>query len=235
MTATAPLADFTEQLFLDGVANVEQWASATERDCDLTKKLLSQANELRVAEAPHQPPDFEVENALWAQQMLHWATCLYANRLDTNTQVPEPLRNCEPIGCSPSLQWSVDIGLRFLPGLMSLSHRFAAEDDLTQTMIELSQRWPLCWVAADLETNTKDEFTLPSIFEERLAEIIKHPCLRIVLIDRIIKHRNARLAREPSLQPFLDRAVGGQTQMFDWLDWPDASNDVRVAEYDRES
>ena len=78
---------------------------------------------------------------------------------------------------SPSVCYSADLSLRYLPDLLSLAKGIASDDPLVHGLHAICRSWPLSSVG------------VPDVGELDTGAFLSHPTLRRLYVDRIIEPR----------------------------------------------
>ena len=144
------LARFVESLLADGRVRV---ASAIDRqgaliepssnDLELTASILTEFESHYRDDHPGIPPDLSCESMLWGALTVFRASSFLAHR-DSNADVIHRAMNTPcPEAASPSVCYSVDLTLRFLPDLIRLAKAASANDPLVEILTTLARQWPL--------------------------------------------------------------------------------------------
>src|ERR1700756_2256764 len=122
-----------------------------------------------------QAPEFIPQAAVWAAQLLHRGCQLLVCRdLDTLV-IDQALRAPCPTPRSPATDYSADLALQYLPGLVTMTRQVASGDPLLKALLVLARDWPLSSVGvAGLENLNVESF-------------IADPALRQLYVDRILE------------------------------------------------
>jgi hypothetical protein len=141
-------------------------------------------------------PALSVPVAVWALALLHRASQALVFREIEAEAVRQALATPCPQPPSPSVCYSADLALRYLPDLSSLASGIAPDDPLVAGLITLGRAWPLSSVGI---TGLDD--VDPSAF-------IDDPSLRQLYVDRIIERGDAARLSHPVVRSAVREAVG---------------------------
>lgn len=142
------------------------------------------------------PPAFSLPAASWAALRLYRACQFLVFRDLSAAIVEDHLATACPEPCSPSVVYSADLTLRFLPDVISLARGIATGDPLVDALHRLARAWPLSSVGC-LRLEPVD----PSPF-------LDHPCLRRLYVDRILERRDTSRLDHPSVRAAVREALG---------------------------
>jgi hypothetical protein len=130
-------------------------------------------------ELAHDPPPLSRQAAAWALTVLYRACrALVFREIDAKTVAQHLSRPC-PLPPSPSVCYSADLSLRYLPDVLALARGIAPDDPLVAGLLALARAWPLSSVGV-ADPGDID----PSPF---LAD----PSLLQLYVDRIIERSDA--------------------------------------------
>jgi hypothetical protein len=164
-------------------------------DAELREQLTSIDAAARL-ELPFDPPPLELTAACWAAELLYQACMMLLLR----EVEPEVVRSVLAAPCpqppSPSVCYSVDLILRYLPGLMALAKGLASDDPLVTALTDIARAWPLSSVGAGDFDNLD------------VSPFIDHPSLRQLYVDRIIAHNDASRLAHPDIRESVRASLG---------------------------
>lgn len=192
-TTPQPSLEFCEQLFTHGVLTAERWLPAQPSQLPTVHEQIRRADQLARLDAPGQAPALDFNAAQWALSLLAWSVSLLVDRANADTRLPAELASTEPSGDLACHHWSVDLAFRYLGEVLLRARSAASEDALVTELVNVCSRWPLSTIGTQLPWNA-----------ERAQPIIDQPCLRRVLLDRIIARNDHHLAQEPSLRQYIE-------------------------------
>ncbi len=167
--------------------------------------MIEDAHRYAAAEAPFHAPQLIPDAALWSFSVVAWSVSLFVDRSDGNTQLPNKLLETQPKMRTVEEQWSVDLGFRFLYSLLVRCERVSPNDTLVTQIVDICRTWPLACVGRPIE-----------IDESALAITLSDPCLRTILVDRIVTRRDLKLAEHPLVKRFVELAVGLEPDFQKW-------------------
>jgi MoxR-vWA-beta-propeller ternary system domain bpX4 len=120
-----------------------------------------------------------------------------------------------PEASSPEKHYAVDLTWRFFPDLFRFAHSAAPDDPLVKAMKLAAAEWPLSSVG------------IPGIERvaggpQHLDEVLNHPGLRRVYLDRVIARKATDQLQEPRVLSGVLASVGMHTSLIaDWKrTWP---------------
>lgn len=167
------MRQFLENLFSTGEVTVVPPGTDFEMGMEVSVEILRFDRAARLAMAGT-APRLNVAVATWAARMLAEAARLTIAR----ELGPEHVRKVFSVSCpkprSPEVDYSADLFLRYLPDLVKVVERLAADDPLLAHLRQLGADWPLSSVGVKgLSLAPIDPF-------------IDHPGLRQLYVDRIL-------------------------------------------------
>jgi len=141
--------------------------------------------------------DFDPESALAAAEMVWLASWFLLVREQEPDEVERTLKEfaLPHKGRLPGQHLSVDLTLRYLPGIHQRARSLAADDVLTRTLAQILRQWPLSGVLADLH----EPPLLP-------IEDLEHPGLLLLYAERLAAHpREAWMPNEGLARQWVER------------------------------
>jgi hypothetical protein len=145
---------------------------------------------------PGEPPEVCMPAARWAAMMVYRACQFAAFREIPEAAVVQSLSLACPEGDPPSVHYSVDLSMRFLPDLVKLARSAAERDPLVTQLAALAAQWPLSSVGV-AGVGTVD-----------VEPLVGHPCLLGMYVDRVIARRDTARLSDPRVCEAVRRALG---------------------------
>lgn len=158
--------------------------------------------ELDCQDLPSTPPPFHPEAAIWAAGYLYRAVQLVLLRQQ------EPAAKLPAVFAgtiTPSVIYSADLTLRYLPVLMRFAQELPPEDPLLQEIRHTAACWPFSSIGMDVDVLPAAE-----------SMVLNNQLLRQVYIDRIIGLQDYRRAGNTAVAPLLEAAMGAHASVL----WP---------------
>jgi hypothetical protein len=204
------LTDFISDLINKGEVTVaSSIAPFTAEDIRMATVHLQQYYEDDCHEMPGIPPDFDEGAALWAAGYLYRVTQFILLRNLDETVIREQLSPYSGLH-TPTVIYSADLTLRYLPDLFRLAKGIAPDDLLVKQMQDTAGQWPFS-VAA-----------LATVIPEDLSVVLQHPSLQRAYTDRIIQARDLQKCTHPDCLPLVREALGRYATTL----WPQFSIDL---------
>ncbi len=178
------IKDFIKTLRTNEELILHDYALNYENDTheDLTKYLKNEYLQ-ECLEYPNNPPEFSATAAVWSAKLVFRLTHLILYRDQSKEELEKPIQNYEgKIDASTIL--SADLCLRFVPFLRDQLKLISMEDVLIKKIDELMMNWPY----SNVENKANIEFL-------NLDKIIKNNCLNTLMIDRIVRFKNMKIAK----------------------------------------
>jgi hypothetical protein len=188
------LASFVHALTHDGriVVSPEPIAAADESALSELVELHQRAQ----AELAGEPPGFSSETALWAANLLYQICQFVVCRDIGEGQIAAAFANECPTARGPDTDWSADLLLRHLPGLIRLAQQLSNGDPLVQELKKVAATWPLSSVG------------VPELTELNLDTFIAHPALARLYADRIVAAADTSRLGDPRVDDLLRADLG---------------------------
>lgn len=187
--------EFLHSLFSNGELMIPQHESAFDKR--QTHNAVTQFERVWRCELPGDPPEFVAESAVKATQIL-MAVCRSVVHREIRIEQTEQTitQVCLTDDDTPSLHYSVDLVLRFLPQVIERARRISESDTLLDLLKGIGRQWPLSSVG------TKG--CLP----DQLPTALQHPCLWRMYVDRIISTKDLARVNIPSVRDAVGAALG---------------------------
>lgn len=207
--APPPMAvkSFLIALLENGKVRVDRPREEAAREIAGAEDVLRQMDGHARLEAPGEPPRLSVGAAVWGAFTLYRGAQLLVHRDAEADYVRKALADPCPERPSPETVWSVDLALRYLPDLLSLSRGVAEGDPLVEVLARIAGDWPLSSVGAR-GVEAKD-----------LSAWIEHPSLRRIYVDRVIERRDLTRLGPPRVDEGVREALGAYPEL-----WPEAAD-----------
>ena len=199
----ATLADFLRDLTEHGRVRIScapapapaRVAADPAGEVEETIRALDAAARL---DMPLEPPPLQLTAATWAATLLYDACRLFVNRELPREAVDEAFsKPCPEVPLS-AVCYSVDLTLRYLPGMISLTRGLAEDDPLVAKLIETAKAWPLSSVGvAGIDVGEID-----------ISPFIHDPSLRQLYVDRIIETGDAPCLNDPLVRETAAATIG---------------------------
>lgn len=208
---------FLEQLFATGEVTVVPPGADFQMSAEVNEEIFRFDRVARL-DLAGEAPELDLSVARWAAQMLAEAARLtIARDLGPQDLTRIFARNC-PEPRSAEVDYSADLFLRYLPDLIRLVERLAADDPLAARLRKLGAEWPLSSVG------------IKGIPIGDLDPFLEHPALRQLYVDRILATGDvsrladprvalaarAALGAHPELAPGTAKEVGTVAGFPDW-------------------
>jgi len=111
-------------------------------------------------------------------------------------QIAAAFANECPTARGPDTDWSTDLLLRHLPGLIRLAQQLSNGDPLVQELKKVATAWPLSSVG------------VPELVELNLDTFIAHPALARLYADRIVAAADTSRLGDPRVDDLLRADLG---------------------------
>lgn len=155
---------------------------------------------------PFTAPELDLKAALWGAKTVYIAAQLILYRENKDADLDALLPDFEG-EVTPSTIMSADLCLRFLPDMLVQLKLIDTLDPLIEVLEEKLIRWHYSGVQYPLETERLD-------FEA----IYGHACLKQMYANRIVEHKQVRLAKIPVFQQLIQANFGMYGETF-WKDF----------------
>ena len=168
-------------------------------DPQVPRELDEAVTELDLAARPHlafEPPVLSRPAASWALLVTYRACQALVFREIEGEVVRAVLAVPCPEPPSPSVCYSADLSLRYLPDLLSLAKGIASDDPLVHGLHAICRSWPLSSVG------------VPDVGEVDARPFLSHPSLRQLYVDRIIERGDGSRLADAAVREAVREAVG---------------------------
>lgn len=206
------LPRFLVSLLENGRVCVDRPHEESGQDLSHAEDVLRQMDSHARLDAPGEPPRLSLPAAVWGALALYRGAQLFAHRDAEPEYVRRTLSAPCPERPSPSCAWSVDLALRYLPDLLSLSRGVAEGDPLVEELSRIGQEWPLSSVGARVPAGD-------------LSAFIDHPSLGAIYTDRVIERRDLSRLADPRVAEAVREALGAHADL-----WPEGAERLGMAE-----
>ena len=200
------LTKFLESLFENGRVQVPEPDRIAADDLQNAAAFLKDTEKIWRSNQPDGLPEFDVEPALWAAEVVFRSAQFQVFR-DVNAEfIEQAFQQTETSFAAldrslPQTHYSADLCLRYLPDVLRLVRSGAADDPLVQIIESLLKDWPLSAVGV------------------QEIELVKRPVafrdegLWKLYIDRIIERSDKRLLSDPDVHHAVTASVGAFPQL----------------------
>jgi hypothetical protein len=190
------ITSFLEALFADGRVRVGPENSFANGELRNVDDLLLGFERVYRDDLPGSPPPLSLAAARHGAILLYRICQFLVFRdLDGDTIHRELNRDLQE-KLSPSVHYSVDLILRFLPDAMKLARAKSSDDPLVSESIRLAKRWPLSSVGiVQPEQAVLDTF-------------IEDSCLARLYVDRILARGALELLADDRVRGEAECAIG---------------------------
>ncbi len=194
------MRNFLEQLFTTGEVTVLPPGANFEIGPEVNAEILRFDRSARL-ELAGEAPDLDLPVARWAAQMLaESARLTIARDLGPQNSARIFSRTC-PEPRSAEVDYSADLFLRYLPDLIKLVERLAADDPLAKRLRQMAGEWPLSSVGVK-------ELSIADI-----EPFIDHPALRQLYVDRILATGDVSRLGDPRVATAVRVALGAHPEL----------------------
>lgn len=191
------LSIFIKTLLTEGKVTVEaQFNSFEIEDEFATEQLLQQYYHEDVQDMPGVAPEYEAAAALWAAQYFYKAIQLTVIREAGDNIIHEQLKPFTG-EINPSVIYSADLILRYLPSLLVLAKGLAPADLLVKELQHTAYSWPFSSVGIELDDKVKDDI------------LFTHPSLKYAYLDRIIQQKDKKRITNTDMENYV-REISGE-------------------------
>jgi len=153
-------------------------------------------------EYPGIAPDYDPEAALWAAQLIYFASQLLLYRRNKETELTLILPDY-PGEITAGAILSADLCVRFLPEILDKTREIDTEDALAGVLEHHLQTWHYSGIGYPLK---KEALSFDIIFRE--------PGLKQAYINRVIGKKSASLAEIPALRQEVMASLGNLGSYF---------------------
>lgn len=153
------------------------------------------------AEMSFMAPAYEEGAALWAAGSFYRACQLVMDREPGEAVVREALASSCPAPRGAATDYSVDLVFRFLPDLLGYAEQRAPGDAAMDVLRGWAREWPLSSVGLAVETAPPAD------------DILGHPSLRRLYLDRIFERRAKDRMADPRLRRWLEADAGPHAEL----------------------
>jgi hypothetical protein len=195
------LSNFLKQLYENGRVQVSILPDESASDLQDVEETLRSLNEVARAEFPGEAPDYEPSCAMWAALTFYRGCQFLVFREIGADVVQAALSTPCPLPASPSVCYSADLTLRYLPDLISLAKGISKEDPLVGGLHALATAWPLSSVGVAT--------AVPS----NIDAIASHPGLLSVYADRILLRKDHTRLNDNRAVFAVRKALGARREL----------------------
>lgn len=209
---------FLIALLENGKVRVDRPREEPAREISGAEDVLRQMDGHARLDAPGEAPKLSLPSATWAALTLYRGAQLLVHRDASAEYVREAMSTPCPERPSADVVWSVDLTLRYLPDLLSLSRGVAEGDPLVAELARIAGDWPLSSIGVR-EAEARD-----------LSAIVGHPCLRRLYADRVLERRDLARLSDARVRDAVREAIGAHDEL-----WPEAAKALATPEPKAES
>lgn len=214
------LTSFVENLFETGRVKVNAPAEIESADFEAAREVLVRTEQLRRQELPGDLPDFEIEPALKAAELLFRGAQFQVHREINIEFVEAAFAERISDDQTPATHYSVDLCFRYLPDLHRLASAASSDDPFLTAILQLAADWPLSAVG------------LPVTAGKVWHPALQHRALQRMFVDRIIARNDRARMADPRVHEKIRAVIGAHPELVPRLP-PLTDGDENVAEEDR--
>ena len=133
---------------------------------------------------------------LWGAMAVFRTCCFIAHRDAPADLIRGVLEQPCPASPSPSVCYSVDLTMRFMPDFVRLAKAASEQDPLVPVLVTLAHQWPLSSVG------------IPQIEPTDVSQFIDDDCLLRMYIDRILAKKDSSRLQHPKVRDAIRGAIG---------------------------
>lgn len=158
--------------------------------------FLEEEYEKESLEYPYEAPPFDPAAALWAAKFIYFSAQLMLYREQEERELENILEDF-PGPMNPSSILSADLCLRFIPPMITQLKLIDPEDPLVNILERQLKQWHYSGVAYELPVD-----------ELALEQAVADPCLHQLYCNRIIEHKQIKLALHPHFRERIQANLG---------------------------
>jgi len=193
---------FLHQLFQNGEVQVaEKIQPFSKQELTAAALLLETEYERQRPKMPIGMPNFDEKSALWGATFLYRAAQLTLMR-DAEEQTVEKELPLIIGKKTPSILYSTDIALRYLPDLFRMAKGLAPDDILVKKIKTVAELFPFSSVGIPIEKT------------ENHPIILNHSALKLAYLDRILAKKDRKRVKTFELEPYLKEYLGEYLEDF---------------------
>ena len=150
---------------------------------------------------PGDPPALDLAAALWSAESVCLAAALIVHRDDGESVIRDLLAGDPPDRSLADTHYAVDLSMRFLPSLLTLSRSAAADDPLVRQLMKWATAWPLSSVGvSDVE-------------EVDTAPLRTSPVLMRLYADRVVAAADESRVADPAVAEMVRQVIGDYSEL----------------------
>jgi hypothetical protein len=190
------LHSFLVDLFESGRVRLTAEALLPEQESDEVERTLADF-ELRYRNVlPGTPPSIDLPAARYGATMLYQACRFLAHPNLGIGDLECAFGVVPPESMGPSVHYSVDLSLRFLPDVCRMTREKGAEDPLCTELSKLANQWPLSSVG------------IPGVTNVVVDAFVSDRCMRRLYVDRVIRCSDLFRLQDRRVQEEVVEALG---------------------------
>jgi hypothetical protein len=171
--------DFVRRLAEQGCVRVSPHSIIVELDQN-TEQAIRDLDRATRAEMPGTAPTLDPPAAFWGLGLLENACRFLAFREIEAKEISETLSKPISQPMSPSVVYSVDLFLRFLPDVLRLARGLGQDDPLVDRLLAIARQWPLSSVG----------ISGVAVDDPHVQIILGDASLRQLYVDRIMERKD---------------------------------------------
>ncbi len=202
------VARFVESLFNEGRVRVGESIGRDGQlhppgadDLEETRSVLETFERSYRADLPGNPPAVSEKAMLWGAVTTFYVSSFLAHRDASEEVIRKTLSDPCPEANSPSVCYSVDLTLRFLPDLVRLARAASPSDPLIDVLTSLARQWPLSSVG------------IAGADPVDLTSVLNDDCLLQLYADRIIATKDRSRLHEPRVRDKIRTSIGLHSEL----------------------
>jgi hypothetical protein len=202
------LSVFITSLLTEGKVSVNgQLTPFEHKDLEKAGLVLIEFYKEDVTEMPYAAPEYSNNVAVWSAEYLYRAVQLTILR-DVGEEILRQNLKAYSGEINPSVIYSADLMLRYLPTLFELAKGLAPADILVQELLRVALQFPFSSVGISLDQPVDD------------GMIFKNQSLKCTYIDRIIREKDKNRLKSSLVNDYVRESAGEYLSVF----WPGFEN-----------
>lgn len=191
--------DFLRSLTTEGKVAVETSGPPPVDEAAL--EYLCHCEEIAREELIGDAPPLSLEVAAWASSLLYRACQFVVCRDIGEPAIVAALKSPCPEARGPSVDWSADLALRYLPDVYRLAQHLSRTDPLVRELRFLAVSWPLSSVG------------IPDLTGFDVDPFLEHAGLRQLYVDRVLRKSDLCRLGDPRVDDGIRTALGGHPEL----------------------
>ena len=171
------------------------------------KEAIETLDQLTRVDLAFDTPRLAFDSAVWAARVIYRGCQFLVYRELDSATIETALSTSSISNPTPDVIYSVDLYLKYMPGLYKLAYAASPDDTLTRKLQDLALQWPLSSVGIPGLENLEADGAILN------GAILEDACLTQLYVDRILAREDRSRLSDPRVLDAVRATLGGHPEL----------------------